>query len=39
MDKTRKIQAENQVVNALNIKNRTLVNLVYNFLLNFDVLV
>lgn len=39
MNKIRKIRAENQVTNALNTKNGSLVDFVYNLLLNFDILV
>lgn len=39
MEQVKKIRTRNQVINAVNTRNRPLVDLVHNLLLNFDVLV
>lgn len=39
IDKVRKIRAENQVADALNTKNRQLVDFIHDFSLNSDILV
>lgn len=39
MNKVRKIRAENQIVNALNKRNKPLVDFVHDLLLNSDILV
>lgn len=39
IEQVRKIRAKNEVINALNTRNGLLLDLVYNLLLNFNVLV
>ena len=39
IEQVRKIRAKNQVIDIFNISNRPIEDLIYNFLLNFDILV
>ena len=39
IEQVRKIRAKNQVINALNTKNKLIINLIYNLLLNSNILI